>query len=127
MLTCSRPRPQLEFGAIFRGTQLDHGLLKTWRRLRRGSEATRDFTGVALLEAHPFLSDPDLLAQGPSASRLYPAPAPLRPHLASLPPSFSRTGPRLPTPERFALHTQARYSCASAGRALLPAISTRSL
>ena len=54
----------MEFGALFRGPKLDRRLKYTLNRLRRGSETNRDFSGVALLEAHPFLSDPDLMAQG---------------------------------------------------------------
>ena len=54
----------MEFGALFRGPKLDRRLKYTLNCLRRGSETNRDFSGVALLEAHPFLSDPDLMAQG---------------------------------------------------------------
>ena len=61
--------PQVEFGALFRGPKLDRRLKYTLNRLRRGAETNRDFSGVALLEAHPFLSDPDLMAQG--TARLY--------------------------------------------------------
>ena len=54
----------MEFGSLFRGPKLDRRLKYTLNRLRRGAETNQDVSGVALLEAHPFLSDPDLMAQG---------------------------------------------------------------
>ena len=64
--------PQVEFGAIFRSPKIDRRLKYTLNRLRRGAETHRDFSGVALLEAHPFLSDPDLMAQGAACHRRGP-------------------------------------------------------
>ena len=68
----ARRGPQVEFGAIFRSPKIDRRLKYTLNRLRRGAETHRDFSGVALLEAHPFLSDPDLMAQGAARHRCGP-------------------------------------------------------
>ena len=103
----------MEFGSLFRGPKLDRRLKYTLNRLRRGAETNRDFSGVALLEAHPFLSDPDLMAQGAARPRLDRLPPPRPRRLPSCParfikavaprvlepphtlPSGSRAGPRL--------------------------------
>ena len=73
----------MEFGALFRGPKLDRRLKYTLNRLRRGSETNRDFSGVALLEAHPFLSDPDLMAQGTARHYLDRPPPPPPPQMPS--------------------------------------------
>ena len=52
------PPPQVEFGSIFRGTQIERRLKHTLNRLRRGSETHWDFSGVALLEAHIYRLNP---------------------------------------------------------------------
>ena len=86
---------QVEFGSIFRCSQLDRRLTHTLNRLRRQSEVTRDFSGVALLEAHPFLSEPDLLAQGPALPCRQRAP---RSRTLSCVPSALPAAPCTPPP-----------------------------
>ena len=95
------PPPQVEFGSIFRGTQIERRLKHTLNRLRRGSETHWDFAGVALLEAHPFLADPDLMAQGTVRRHSHSSPLPRPPSHIPLPPSALRarcTSPLPPLP-----------------------------